>query len=450
MAHSSGGNSRGMWKSRVGFIFAATGSAVGLGNIWKFPYMAGENGGGAFVLVYLMAVALVGLPIMVAELVIGWRTQRNPVGGVIALSSKRFAFIGIIGVLSGLIILSFYSVVAGWALAYFFMALKGTFWSVPIADVPNLFGQLYTNSFQVTLWHILFMVFTIAIVIGGIERGIERWSRILMPALFILLIILLFFSFTGGGAGEALNFLFRPKWGDLTTKGMLEAVGQAFFSLSLGMGAMITYGSYLQRKDNVVSAGVTIALIDTAVAILAGLVIFPVVFRFGQEPAQSVGLVFKTLPNLFVQMPGGRFFALAFFLLLGFAALTSAISLLEVVVAYLVDEYKWTRKVATLSSGGLITVLGILSAVSILNVPFFKMTWLDFFDKLTTNYMLPIGGICISLFAAFIVKQKEVKEAFETHNLPGFLFTGWLILARFIAPAFVLIVLLFKVGVIKF
>jgi NSS family neurotransmitter:Na+ symporter len=436
--------SRGAWKSRIGFIFAATGSAVGLGNVWRFPYSAGQNGGGAFVMVYLVAVLLVGLPIMVAELVMGWRTQKNPVGAVVSLSTKRFAFIGILGVISGFIILSYYSVVAGWALHYLWMTLQGTFWSIEPEKIPDLFGQLYANGGLVTFWHVVFMVFTIAIVMGGIEHGIERWSRILLPSFFILMLILIGFGIQGGGGGQAFNFLFRPKFGELTAKGMVDAVGQAFFSLSLGMGAMITYGSYLRRKDNVVGAGATISLIDTSVALLAGMMIFPIVFRFGQEPTGGPSLVFKALPFLFAQMPMGRFFAFAFFLLLIFAALTSAISLLEVVVAFLVDEFNWKRNVATLSSGGAIMVLGILSALSFLKVPLFNMPFLDFFDMLAVNYLLPIGGICISLFAAFVVKREEVKEAFETHNIHSFFFSAWLVLCRFVAPLLVLMVFVSK------
>ena len=438
-----------MWKSRIGFIFAATGSAVGLGNIWKFPYMAGEYGGGAFVLVYLFSILIVGLPIMVAELVIGWRSRKNPVGAMVLLANKWFAPIGVIGVVSGFLILSFYSVVAGWSLAYLLMAITGKFWAVSSSEIPNLFDQLYSNSFQVSFWHFIFMGLTIAIVIGGIQGGIERWSRILMPALFFLLVIMLGFSLTGGGGKAAIRFLFEPNFQKLTIGGILEAIGQSFFSLSLGMGAMITYGSYLREKDNVVSAGAAIAFFDTLIALLAGLVIFPIVFRFGHEPAAGVGLVFKILPNLFSQMPFGRFFAIAFFLLLAFAALTSAISLLEVVVAYLVDEFMWKRKLATFFSGGLITLLGLLSAVSTLKVPFTQMGWLDFLDHLTTNYMLPIGGILICLFAGYRVKKNEIRNAFDLHGYHPFLFYSWLILARFIAPILVLMVILFKIGVLR-
>ena len=447
---SSQGSSRGRghWSSRAGFVLAAAGSAIGLGNIWKFPYITGEFGGGAFVIVYLGCVLLVGLPLMVAELMIGRRAQKNPVGAFQALHKpgSLWQTAGWLGVASGFLILSFYSVIAGWAIAYVFKSLAG--FSGTAEQIQGQFVALVTNPAQSIFWHTLFMGLTIGIVAGGIKNGIERWSKILMPSLFVLLTGLMFYGLFGTSGGwQAISFLFNPDFSKLTATGFLSALGHAFFTLSLGMGAMITYGSYMERGANIVKDAITISVLDTVIALMAGIAIFSLVFHYGMEPGQSVGLIFKTLPVLFRET--GRWISVPFFVLLTFAALTSAISLLEVVVSYFVDQLGWKRVKATIMMGTVTYLIGILSAVVSWQVSFRgqQQGFLDIFDYLTTNYMLPVGGVLTCLFVAWVMKEKEVQEEFGS---TGFAYKGLRILLGYITPLAVLMVLLHGLGLLPF
>ena len=431
---------RGNWGTRVGFILAATGSAIGLGNIWKFPYITGEYGGGAFVIVYLFCVLLVGLPLMIGELMIGRRTQKNPVGAFKALHHDKsiWQITGWLGIASGFLILSYYSVVAGWAFAYIFKAMVG--FSGSTEAIQSQFGDLVTSPKSSILWHTIFMGLTIAIVIGGIKKGIERWSKILMPMLFTLLFGLMIYglAFTDGGM-KALSFLFNPDFSKLTAEGVLSALGHAFFTLSLGMGAMLTYGSYMKKDTNIMKDAITISFLDTLIALMAGVAIFSMVFHYDMQPAQSTGLIFKTLPVLFAQT--GPWISVPFFVLLSFAALTSSISLMEVVVSYFVDERKWSRMKATLSLGFLIYLTGLLSAVMSWTVMFRgkEQGWLDVFDFITTNYMLPIGGLLTCLFVAWVLPDKARVEEFGSK---GPLYKGLVFVLRFVAPIILIIVFL--------
>ncbi len=327
MSEISKAFTRGNWGTRVGFILAATGSAIGLGNIWKFPYITGVYGGGAFVLVYLFCVLLIGLPLMIGELMIGRRTQKNPVGAFKALHHKKsiWQITGWLGIASGFLILSYYSVVAGWAIAYIFKAAAG--FSGSTEAIQSQFGALVTSPQSSIMWHTIFMGLTIAIVVGGVKNGIERWSKILMPMLFTLLLGLMIYglAFTDGGM-QALSFLFSPDFSKLTAEGVLSALGHAFFTLSLGMGAMLTYGSYMKKETNLMKDAITVSFLDTLIALMAGVAIFSMVFNYDLEIAAGPGLIFKTLPVLFAQT--GRWISIPFFVLLSFAALTSAISLL--------------------------------------------------------------------------------------------------------------------------
>ena len=401
------GTSRGNWGSRIGFILAAVGSAVGLGNIWKFPYITGVYGGGAFVLVYLGCILLVGVPIMVAELIIGSKSRKNPVGAFRVLRSKKspWQLTGWLGVAAGFIILSFYSVVAGRSMAYIFKAIKGFTGSAN--EIQSQYTVFLADSLLSIFWHTIFMGLTIAIVIRGIQMGIERWSKILMPALVLILLGLSFYGifFTSGGI-KALSFLFKPNFSQLSAEGVLSAMGHAFFTLSLGMGAMITYGSYLGKKINYAKTAATICLLDTVIALFAGIAIFSLVFQYNVEPSVGPGLIFSTLPVLFAQT--GPIISVSFFLLLTFAALTSAISLLEVVVSYFIDERGWSRARSTLLLGGAIYLLGILAAIDNLKVPFRgkPQPFFDIFDFITTNYMLPVGGLLICVFVGWVMKEK--------------------------------------------
>lgn len=427
---------RAHWTSRLGFILAASGSAVGLGNIWKFPYITGVYGGGAFVLVYLVAVLIVGLPLMIAELIVGRRAQENPVGAFQDLhrQGSPWQLVGWLGLAAGFIILSFYSVIAGWGLAYILKAIGG--FSGTTEQIGAQFGDLVGNNGLSILWHTIFMVLTIGIVAGGIKEGIERWSKILMPALLLILVGLAVYGigFTQGGH-RALDFLFRPDFHKLTGEGILSALGHAFFTLSLGMGAMITYGSYMEKGARVVRDAVTISILDTVVALLAGIAIFSIVFTDPSlEPAAGPGLIFQTLPPLFAQT--GKWVSIPFFVLLTFAALSSAISLLEVVVSYFIDRRGWSRLKACIIMGGLIYLLGVGCAIQVTGM-------FDFFDVLTTNYMLPLGGMMIAIFVAYVMKDSDRID--ELGNSGGW-YKGLIFCLKIITPLSVLIVLLHGIG----
>jgi NSS family neurotransmitter:Na+ symporter len=436
----SAGRLRLHWGSRFGFILAAAGSAVGLGNIWKFPYITGVYGGGAFVLVYLGCVIIVGLPLMISELMIGRRAQENPVGAFQRLhrDGSPWQIAGWLGVASGFIILSFYSVIAGWAMAFVFKAIAG--FEGTAEQITSQFGSLAGSASQSIFWHTLFMLLTIGIVIGGIQKGIERWSKILMPALGVILVGLMIYGlfFTHGG-GKALSFLFNPDFSKLSAEGVLSALGHAFFTLSLGMGAMITYGSYMGRSASIVRDAVTISFLDTLIALMAGLAIFSMVFNYGLEINAGPGLIFQTLPVLFAET--GPVISVPFFVLLVFAALSSAISLLEVVVSYFVDERGWSRTVASIIMGLTIYAIGILSATSALKIPFrgTDTGFLDIFDFISTNYMLPIGGLLTCLFIAWVVKGKVRTEEFASS---GIMYRLFVIILKYVTPIAVLVIIL--------
>jgi len=455
---------RGHWTSRMGFILAAAGSAVGLGNIWKFPYIAGENGGGLFVLVYLGCIALVGLPIMIAEILVGRSSQKSPVGAFKHLAGPKSSWriVGWMGVLSGVIILSFYSVVAGWALHYIVLSVKGAFMGRDAEAIGAIFGELYSNPGLNVFWQGIFMGLTVAIVISGVHKGLERWNDILMPSLLVMLIVLLIRAATLEGFKEAIHFVFAPNAENLTRAGVLEALGHSFFTLSLGMGAILTYGSYLDKDVDIVGATFAICFFDTVIALMACLILFPITFTYGMDPGAGPGLVFQNLPVAFSQMPFGMFWAAVFFTLLVFAALTSAISLLEVAVSYFIDEQKWERKRATVVCGGAIFILGIPSALSggteLFGGTFAGWTkhlgfhegknWFDFSDYLSSNWMLPLGGLFIAIFAAWRINATIRADAFKTGSRWHFFFTGWLRLLRYLVPLAVVLVFLHLLGVL--
>lgn len=438
---------RGKWGSRMGFILAAAGSAVGLGNIWKFPYITGVYGGGAFVLVYLGFILIVGLPIMISELIIGHRAQKNPVGAIQELDGKKSLWqsAGWLGIASGFVILSFYSIVAGQAMAYIFKSFSGFFGSA--SEIQSQFTTLKTDPGLSIIWHTIFMGITMGIVIGGIRNGIEKWSKILMPTLVLILIGLAFYGlFFSEGGIKALNFLFKPDFSKLSSEAVLSALGHAFFTLSLGMGAMITYGSYLDKKVNLPRAAVTVVIMDTVIALLAGVAIFSLVFEYGVEVAAGPGLIFETLPVLFKET--GQLISVPFFLLLTFAALTSGISLLEVVVSYFIDEKKWSRTKAVLVIGGSIYILGILPALDKIKI-YFKgkdQSFFDIFDFVSTNYMLPVGGLLISLFVGWKMKEKLIESKFFNSTKPHYM--AWRYILKFLTPIAVMIIILHGLEII--
>ena len=352
------------WKNRVTFIFAATGSAVGLGNIWKFPYITGESGGGAFVLVYLICIIVMGIPVMMAESMLGRRGRSNPISTMSSLAeeagaSRLWRYLGWMGVIAGILILSYYSVIAGKTIAYIFKILTGMLADLTPALAETSVQSLNTSVFALTLWHSVFMAATMYIVVRGVNEGIEKAVEFLMPALFIILLILVAYAMTTGAFIQGLTFLFKPDWSALSGKTVLIAMGQAFFTLSLGMGAIMVYGSYLPKGISIARTSAIVAFADTAVALLAGIAIFPIVFANGFEPSSGPDLIFKTLPMAFSTMFGGTIFGLMFFVLLVFAALSSSISLIEPAVSYIVENKGLSRKRACVLMGGLTWLLGM-------------------------------------------------------------------------------------------
>jgi NSS family neurotransmitter:Na+ symporter len=395
---------REQWGSRLGFILAASGSAVGLGNIWKFPHMAGENGGGAFTFVYLICILIVGLPIVIAEFVIGRKTQLSPVGAFETIAPKsNWKWVGMLGVASAFVILSFYGVVGGWTLKYTLISLTGGF--NELAGNPELSGKLFTNfisgSLAPILWQVVFMAITIVVIIQGVKGGIEKWTKVMMPAILIILIMLMIRGLTLPNGMQAIDFLFKPKFDDLTASSIVLALGHSFFTLSLGMGTMITYGSYLRNDQNLLSSALWIIFLDTVIALMAGVAIFATVFAMGANPGEGAGLIFVVLPTIFPEIAGGAIWGTLFFFLLFMAALTSAISILEVITAYFIDEKGWSRQKATIIFGSVITGVGALCSLSMgtYNITALAgMSFFDVLDYLSSKYMLPIGGMLTGVF----------------------------------------------------
>ncbi|OUS28484.1 sodium-dependent transporter [Gammaproteobacteria bacterium 45_16_T64] len=429
----------GVWLGRWTFILAATGSAVGLGNIWKFPYMAGENGGGAFVLVYLLFIAAIGIPVMLAEVMLGRRGRKSPINTMKELAkssdaSKLWGGIGWMGALSGFLILSFYSVIAGWAVAYAVKIIGGSLLDQP--DIPAQFGALVSDPVSTVLWHSLFMLMVMFVVARGIHKGLETSVNILMPVLFVMLLGLLGYAATTGGLGQAFTFMFKFNPEALTAEAIRSALGHSFFTLSLGMGAIMAYGAYMPQNESLGKTVVTIGILDTLVAIVAGLVIFSIVFANGLETAAGPSLMFKTLPLAFSQMPGGVVLGGVFFILVTFAAWTSAISLAEPAVAWMVETAGFSRVKAALAIGIPVWALGLVCALSqniLSDVTILGSSVLDFLDKLTTNIMLPLGGMLIAIFTGWVMRRSHVVKELNVKNFA--LFNMWIIVIRFVAPA---------------
>ncbi len=442
----------GEWSTRFAYILAATGSAVGLGNIWKFPYITGENGGGAFVIVYLACVLAIGIPIMMAETLLGRRGRQSPINTMAALAiesevDKRWSYLGWMGVIAGVLILSYYSVIAGWAIAYVFKAIFGGF-SSETAVVKQSFDDLIASPGQLIFWHSVFMIATMTVVMRGVRGGLEKAVQLLMPTLFVLLIILVAYAMSTGEAYfQGLNFLFSPDFSEIDGHAVLTAMGHAFFTLGLGMGAIMVYGSYLPSGISIMKTSLYIAGADTLVALFAGIAIFPLVFANGLEPGSGPGLIFQTLPLAFGNMTAGWLFGILFFVLLVFAALTSSISLIEPFVAWLVENRGFSRINASVVSGGLTWLLGVSVALSFnvwSDVTIFEKNIFDCLDYLTANLMLPLGGFFISVFAGWFMKEQFVKEELA---IPDVMYQVWLILVRYVAPISVSLVFLNVLGI---
>jgi len=438
------------WASKFGFVLAAAGSAIGLGNIWRFPYKAGQYGGGAFVVAYIVSVFIIGVPVLIAEFIIGRSAQKSPVGAFKALRNSRFwPLVGWLGVLTGFVILSYYSVVGGWILKYLFVSCADSFQT---GTAGARFEGFLASPGQQVLWHGIFMCVCIYIVRGGISSGIEKWSKVLMPSLLVILFVLMVNSLTTPGAADGIRFLLKPDFSKLTRAGMLEALGHAFFSLSLGMGAMLTYGSYLDKDTNISSSSLEIVILNTFYALMAGLMIFPIVFTYNVDPNAGPGLFFITLPEVFGRMPGGQIVGFFFFVLVAFAAITSAISLLEVVVSFFIDELGWTRKKSDYILGGVIFLAGVPSAFSFNLWSGFTLfggkNIFDLLDVLASNFMLPVGGFFIALFAGWILTHgekeaeiKRVENAFHFYDI-------WHVLIQYVTPIALIIVFLYSTGLL--
>jgi len=438
------------WSSRRAFLLAAIGSAVGLGNIWRFPYITGVNGGGAFVLAYCACIALFGVPLLMAEIAIGRRGGRSAVGTMRALQREQgchpfWETIGWQAILAPTVGLMYYSVVAGWTLDYGFSALVGAFDAVRDAEGAGaLFNNLTDNVPRMMFWHAAFLALTVVIVAAGVKKGLERAVKFLMPALFGVLILLVGYTavtadFTGG-----LRFLFRPDFGKLTPTVVLMAIGQAFFSVNVAVGAFITYAAYMPKNISIPRMAAIIAIADTAVAILVGLVIFPLVSSYGLEPGEGPGLVFVTLPIAFGQMPAGALFGALFFFLMAMAAITSAIGMLEPAVSWLEEHRGLRRGPVTIAAGAFIWILGVPALLSFNRLAGFRpladKTVFDLMDFFIANLVIPIGGFLIALFAGWAFSSESLRE--ELGLSDSFWFAALRFVLRFLAPVAVGLVFL--------
>ncbi len=442
---------RDSFGSRFGVIAAAAGSAIGLGNIWRFPYVLGENGGGIFLLIYLILVAMVGIPVMLSEFTIGRSARRNPYGSFRKLApGKPWYLVGLVGIAAAFMILAFYTVVAGWTLEYLYQAIANGFSGKSSTDINQMFDTFRAGTFRPILWFLIFMLMTSWIVISGIRKGIEKYTKVLMPFLFILILILDIRAITLPGAGEGLKFLFKPDISKISAETILEALGQGFFSLSIGMGTLITYGSYIGNRERLGNTALNVTLADTLIAILAGVAIFPAVFAFHIPPGEGTGLVFKTLPLIFQEMTGGYVFAILFFLLLSIAALTSTISVLEVIVAFFSEELNISRKAATILASLTVGLLGVLAAGSwgwFSQFHILKQSVFGILDFTTANILLPLGGFFIVIFVGwFMGTQKVQMELSNGGSLKAGYLPVFVFLVRYVAPLAIALVFMNGLG----
>lgn len=444
---------RDLFSSKFGIIAAAAGSAIGLGNIWKFPYITGQNGGGAFLLVYLICIVLVGLPVLISEMLVGRRGRRNAVESYTEISGiKAWKIPGGLAMGTAFFILSFYGVVAGWTLKYIGISISGGFSGKSSEEIGNIFTGFITNSTDPILYQVCFMAITAVVVVLGVKKGIERASKILMPFLLVVILILNVRSLTLDGASEGFLFLFKPDFSLLTKEGVLEALGHAFFTLSLGMGIMITYGSYISKDISLGKTAIQVGIADTVIALLAGVAIFPAVFAFGIEPSSGPGLVFITLPNIFNQMVGGKFFEVIFFVLLAVAALTSTVSLLEVVVAYVSEDFKLGRKRSTFLTTLAIIIVGAVCSLSmspdssISTIKILDRNLFDFIDYLTSNWMLPLGALAVSVFVGWVMKTSDIMDELTSSKMYKAKYAkAFIVMAKFVTPVLIAIIFLNKV-----
>lgn len=445
---------RATFGSKIGVILATVGCAVGLGNIWRFPYMLGENGGAAFLLVYISCILFLGIPVMITEFFIGRYSRKNAAGAFKVMApGTKWSVIGYNGVTAAFLILGYYAVVSGWTLEYIVQAFSGSLEGKNATDFADEFTAFSTGVFRPILWTVVFIALTHIIIISGVKEGIERASKVMMPVLFLILIALCVRSITLPGASEGLTFLFNPDFSKIDSSVVLSAMGQAFFSLSIGMGCLITYASYFGKQTNLQTTALQVTILDTLVAVLAGVMIFPAVFSFGIEPTTGPELVFITLPNVFEQLPFGNIWSFVFFVLLALAALTSTISLHEVSTAYVHEEYHISRKKAAVIVSIGVTILGILSSLSMGLLKSYTLFGLNFFnllDFVTAKIMLPLGGMMICIFTAKRVDKLLLKEEVTNHGTIRFyFFNTYAFFVKYIAPIAIGLIFLNELGLLN-
>ncbi len=444
------------WASQFGFIMAAAGSAIGLGSLWRFPYIAGDNGGGAFVLLYIIFTFFLGIPIFIGELLIGRKAQRSPIFAYQELSnqSNNWRMVGYLNLLTSFVILSFYCVISGWCLNYALMSLNQFTLGKTPAEICAVFDTVYTSSDLSIFWLIIFILLNVGIVYSGIRKGIEHWSKILTPALLFILIAMFIYGFTMPGFTAAVKFIFYPNFAKLTPSAILNALGMSFFTLSVGLGIIVTYGSYLKSSENIPKTAFIVAFMTVMVSLMAAMVIFPIVFTFNFPPEGGPGLVFRTMPILFAKLPGSLIISTVFFLLFVFTALTSSISLFEVLVANLMELFTWKRARAVLTSALGVFIFGIPSALAGSKALFpnwEKIYGKDFFDTMnyiSGSWMIPIAGLLTTLFIGYVMKKDLIQDEFMKGTKMGYLFIPWFFTIRYIAPVAVTIIILEQAGIL--
>ncbi len=451
--HQQRQSQHGLWSSHWVFVLAATGAAVGLGNVWKFPYITGENGGGAFVILYLICIVIVGIPLMMAEVLLGRRGRQNPIAAVrtIALENNRshwWKIAGATGVIAGFLILSYYSVIAGWALSYVFRAMFGDFVDASATQITDMFNQFIASPWRLLLWHSIIVLTTGIVVARGVKRGIEEAILVMFPLMLLLLLVLVGYAVESGYFMQGVRFLFSPDFSKLSTEGVLDALGHAFFTLSLSTGGIMMYGAYLPQNASVIKASIAIAVADTGIALLAGLAIFPIVFANQLSPGAGPGLIFQTLPIAFAHMPYGSLFATLFFVMLVFAAFTSTVSLLEPPVAWFIERVKISRQQAALFVSIGVWLLGIITILSFnkwQHIRVFGKDPFDLLDYITANIMLPLGGFLVALFTGWFLCR---EDALDELQLPDrWLFAKWRFTIRYLTPVAILAVFFKVIGV---
>lgn len=445
------------WGTKIGFVLAAAGSAVGIGSVWKFPYTVGSNGGGAFVILYIIFTFLIGLPVFIAELVLGRKSQKSSIFAYSDLGKAygNWKILGWLNLLTCFIILAYYSVVAGWCLSYIIMSLTQFSSGKSPEEIRNVFETLFRSADINLLWLFIFIVINVGVVYSGVRKGIEYWSKKLMPALFVILIGLFIYSTTLSGFPKAVHYLFYPNFSKLTPTGVLSALGMAFFTLSVGLGIILTYGSYMKPTEDLPQNGLIVSSMTLIISIMAALMIFPIAFTFNFPPEAGPGLVFKTMPVLFAKLPGTLVISTIFFALLVFAALTSSISLLEMTVANFIEVFRWSRGKATVIAAAIAFVIGIPCALTGSNTLFPAWQSIyskDFFgtmDYLTTSWMMPIAGLFTTIFVGWVLKKSLIQEEFKKGSVCGKVFGLWLFCIRYLCPLVVFVIILQESGILN-